>query len=267
MAMIRSAPSCLAARTAISPTAPSPTTATVLPGPACAASAANQPVPSTSEAASSAGIRSGSGWPGVATRVPSACGIRAFVGLGADRPATNEAWTHLDWKPAWQISQVLSEMTNEPTTKSPTLTVRDLAADLLDHPDVLVAHQEMVGRLHAAVGPQVGPADAGRAQPHDRIGRLDDRRVLAVLHAHVTWAVHDHSTHCSASLIAVRLFAVMAARPARDRVSRLRPSLPTPRRQASGTDAGRPSRTPPIEILLHRVGIDQPVCSSGVYVA
>ena len=76
-AMMRSAPSCLAARMPSSPTAPSPTTATVLPGPASAATAANQPVPSTSEAAISDGIRSGSGMPGVATRVPSASGMRA----------------------------------------------------------------------------------------------------------------------------------------------------------------------------------------------
>ena len=76
-AMIRSAPSCWAARTPSRPTAPSPTTATVLPGPASAATAANQPVPSTSEAASSDGIRSASGMPGVATRVPSASGMRA----------------------------------------------------------------------------------------------------------------------------------------------------------------------------------------------
>ena len=60
------------------PTAPSPTTATVLPGPASAATAANQPVPSTSDAASSDGIRSASGCPGVATRVPSASGMRAY---------------------------------------------------------------------------------------------------------------------------------------------------------------------------------------------
>ena len=52
MAMTRSAPSWLAARTAMSPTAPSPTTATVSPGPASAATAPNHPVPRTSEAAS-----------------------------------------------------------------------------------------------------------------------------------------------------------------------------------------------------------------------
>src|SRR5215217_3785229 len=61
MAMICSAPSWLAASTASSPTAPSPTTATVLAGPASAATAANQPVPSTSEAASRLGISSAAG--------------------------------------------------------------------------------------------------------------------------------------------------------------------------------------------------------------
>jgi hypothetical protein len=76
MAMIRSAPSWLAASTASSPTAPSPTTATVLGGPASAATAPNQPVPSTSEAASKLRIRSSEGMSGVATRVPSARGTR-----------------------------------------------------------------------------------------------------------------------------------------------------------------------------------------------
>src|SRR5438552_5320218 len=50
MAMILSAPNCLAERTARSPTAPSPTTTTVAPGFTFAASAANQPVPRTSDA-------------------------------------------------------------------------------------------------------------------------------------------------------------------------------------------------------------------------
>ncbi len=121
--MTRSAPSCLAARTDIRPTAPSPTTATVLPGPASAATVAYQPVPSTSEAASRAGISSGSGCPGVATRVPSASGIRAFSAWVPIPAWTNSACTHFDWNPARQISQVLSEMTNDPTTKSPGLTV------------------------------------------------------------------------------------------------------------------------------------------------
>src|SRR5918995_227279 len=86
MAMIRSAPSCLAASTASSPTAPSPTTATILPGPASAAEAANQPVPSTSEAASKLGIRSSAGRSGGATNVPSASGTRSSSALGPQGP-------------------------------------------------------------------------------------------------------------------------------------------------------------------------------------
>ena len=48
--------------------------------------------------------------------------MRAFAAWVPIVCETNSAWTHLDWKPDWQISQVLSEMTNDPTTKSPTFT-------------------------------------------------------------------------------------------------------------------------------------------------
>lgn len=74
--LIRSAPICFAERTPSKPTAPSPTTTTVLPGPASAASAANQPVPRTSEVASRLGTRTLPGNSGVATSVPSASGTR-----------------------------------------------------------------------------------------------------------------------------------------------------------------------------------------------
>jgi hypothetical protein len=86
IAMTRSAPSCFVASTASSPTAPSPTTATVLPGPASAATAPNQPVPSTSEAASRLGIRSSAGISGVATRVPSAKGMRSRSACAPSEP-------------------------------------------------------------------------------------------------------------------------------------------------------------------------------------
>ena len=75
-ATIVSAPSWDAASTAHSPTAPSPTTATLLPGPTPAETAPCQPVLITSERASSEPIRSASGGPGVASRVPSALGTR-----------------------------------------------------------------------------------------------------------------------------------------------------------------------------------------------
>src|SRR6266511_3941712 len=96
MAMIRSAPRCRAASTASRPTAPSPTTATVLPGPALAATAPNQPVPSTSEAARKLGIRSFGGRSGVATRVPSASGTRASSACVPMVPMGSR-WIHALW--------------------------------------------------------------------------------------------------------------------------------------------------------------------------
>ncbi|ESW83872.1 hypothetical protein X770_25105 [Mesorhizobium sp. LSJC269B00] len=77
MAMMRSAPISLAASTPIRPTAPSPTTTTVDPSLTSAASAAYQPVPSTSDTASRSGMRSAGGTSAVATSVPSARGTRA----------------------------------------------------------------------------------------------------------------------------------------------------------------------------------------------
>jgi len=70
--MILSAPICLADSTPSKPTAPSPTTTTVEPGFTFAASAANHPVPMTSEKANKLGTTSPEGTSGVATRVPSA---------------------------------------------------------------------------------------------------------------------------------------------------------------------------------------------------
>lgn len=72
MAMTRSAPICEAAKTPQRPTAPSPTTTTVLPGGTSALSAACQPVHMTSDSASRLGTRSSVGCSGVASRVPSA---------------------------------------------------------------------------------------------------------------------------------------------------------------------------------------------------
>ena len=94
MAMIRSAPICLAESTPSRPTAPSPTTTTVDPGFTLAASAANQPVPSTSEVVSRLGTRSSGGTPGVGTSVPSASGTRS---TGACARVMNSRCTHDDW--------------------------------------------------------------------------------------------------------------------------------------------------------------------------
>src|SRR4051812_27068529 len=81
------------------------------------------------------------------------------------------------------------------------LDAADVAADLLDDADVLMAHRaRLLHRVDAAVWPQVGSADAGRRQPDDRVGRLLDGRVRTVLDSDVARCVHNGSTHEVASL-------------------------------------------------------------------
>ena len=48
-------------------------------------------------------------------------------------------------------------MTNDPTTKSPTLIVLHIRADLLDDADVFVPHHLVIGRFDTSVGPQAAP--------------------------------------------------------------------------------------------------------------
>jgi hypothetical protein len=76
----------------------------------------------------------------------------------------------------------------------------DLAAHLLDDADVLVPHRPRpVDLLHAAVGPQVGPAHAGRGEPDDGVGRLGDRRLVALFDADVAGGVEHRSSHGGSS--------------------------------------------------------------------
>jgi hypothetical protein len=72
----------------------------------------------------------------------------------------------------------------------------DGAADLLDDAAVLVPHRGRLGdRLEAAVGPKIRAAHAGRRDPDDGIRRLHDLRGVALLEAHIAWAVEDGSVH------------------------------------------------------------------------
>ena len=58
--------------------------------------------------------------PGTTTRVPSARATRVYSAwVSPMKPPLAQR----DWKPSSQISQVLSLMQKEPTTKSPTLTL------------------------------------------------------------------------------------------------------------------------------------------------
>src|SRR3954447_24496666 len=198
--MMRSAPSCFAARMPRSPTAPSPTTATVLPGPASAASAANQPVTSTSEAGIREGMRSGFGH--------ARGGDEGAVGerdagqfrLGADGPHQHPVHA-VGLVPGLADLAAVVGGPEGPDDEVADLDGADLGADLLDDANVLVTHDLVRDRLCAPVGPQVAAADAGRREADDRVCRRDDLGVLAVLDPDVTGSVHDDLTHwmCSCS--------------------------------------------------------------------
>src|SRR5438477_531001 len=72
----------------------------------------------------------------------------------------------------------------------------DRAADLLDDPAVLVAERcRLRHRLDAAVGPEIGPAHARGRHPDDRIRRLRDPRLFALLETHVARCIQNGSSH------------------------------------------------------------------------
>ena len=74
----------------------------------------------------------------------------------------------------------------------PRLDVADLAADLDHRAAVFVPHVHRRGdRVRAAVGPEVGPADAGGGEPDDGVGGLEDRGLRDVLVADVAGAVEN----------------------------------------------------------------------------
>src|SRR6266404_5262371 len=160
--MIRSAPISWAESTPSRPTAPSPTTATLAPDFTFAASAANQPVPITSESANRLGIRSSEGTSGVATSVPSARGTRSN---GACAPPTNSFCWQDVWYPAWQCGQVLSEAKNEPMTNWPGLT--DLTA--LPTSSTMPQYSWPIG-----VGWAIGwiPRYGHRSDPHTHVAEI-----------------------------------------------------------------------------------------------
>ncbi len=89
---------------------------------------------------------------------------------------------------------MLSEAKVDPATKSPTYAPY-LVADLLDDADGLVAHRLRLRFLDAAVGPQVGTADAGGGDADDRVGRFEDGRVVTLVDTNVAGGAHYNSTH------------------------------------------------------------------------
>lgn len=72
----------------------------------------------------------------------------------------------------------------------------DVTADLFDDTDVLVAHRSRaVDAIDAAIGPEVGAADARRRQSDDGVGRFDDRGLWDVLDSYVARSVKDGCKH------------------------------------------------------------------------
>jgi hypothetical protein len=124
------------------PTAPSPTTATVFPGPA-----------SASEAASRAGISSGSGCPEGGDQ--GAVGQRdaGLLRLGAD-PRVDELGVHaLGLEPGLaDLAGVVGD-DERADHEVPGLDGLHGRADLLDDADVLMSHEGVVGGLDTAVRP------------------------------------------------------------------------------------------------------------------
>src|SRR5262245_29563060 len=160
--MIRSAPNCFEAITPHRPTAPSPTTATVLLGPAFAATAAWWPVPITSVSVSDEDISTSSSATGSTTSVPSACGTRtasswAPVNIARAIPPTMKTFT---------LQALATENTRAVRPQKrrqhqvAALDNRRVGADGLDDTDELVTHPTTrFARLHRLVRAQIAPTD------------------------------------------------------------------------------------------------------------
>jgi hypothetical protein len=179
------------------PTAPSPTTATDLPGPTFAATAAWWPVPMTSVRVSSDGISASSSRTGNTTSVPSACGTRTLTLAAVDvAPAVATAMQALALQPlaAEHARSVRPEERRQ--HQIPGLHCAHLGADSIDDADELMSHTATgVVAGHRLVRPKIATADGGARHPHERVGRLDQVGVGNALDADVAGAVHQRRAH------------------------------------------------------------------------
>ena len=197
IAMTRSAPSCDAASTPHSPTAPSPTTATVMPGRTPAETAACQPVLITSDSASRLRDQVVRRQFGVAhqgavgQRDPDELGLAAVVAA---------AVAQADWNPARQCGQVLSERQEAADDELPGRDRGDVGADLLDDAAVLVADRRAARAILSI------PRYGHRSEPQTQVATV--RTIASVgstiggigslFDAYVTGGVQDGSAHAGA---------------------------------------------------------------------
>jgi hypothetical protein len=77
----------------------------------------------------------------------------------------------------------------------------DAGSHFLDHADAFVAQHEAGDRGESAViAVEVGAANAGARDSHERVGRCLERRVVDALDAHVMGSVENSSFHFDSSL-------------------------------------------------------------------
>src|SRR6266404_6126582 len=191
--MILWAPICLADSTPSKPTAPSPTTTTVESGFTFAASAANHPVPITSESANKLGTISPEGTSGVHQGAVSEWHPQQRCLRRADELRVLARGLITDLAVGAGVVGG-EERSDDELTR---LAGGDCAADLLNDAAVLVSHRRRLGnRLDAAIRPQVRPADTRGRDPDDGICRLDDLRRFALLETHISRPVKNSSSHC-----------------------------------------------------------------------
>ena len=72
----------------------------------------------------------------------------------------------------------------------------DATADFLDHADAFVAeHEAGLDGKGAVIEVEIGAADAGAGDSHERVGGRLERGVVNALDAHVVGTVEDSSFH------------------------------------------------------------------------
>ena len=89
----------------------------------------------------------------------------------------------------------------------------DLASDILDDSDRLVAHRPPARSFREVViRPQVAPADAGPGDPDQSVGRFPDRRIGDGLDPDVVGLVHDRCAHLIDPFVAMTALVRGASR-------------------------------------------------------
>ena len=210
IAMTRSAPSRLAASTAHSPTAPSPTTTTVAPGPtprrdgrvvAGAHDVGQREQPGTATSQAGREWRRASRRP--AAPAPAHPGRRRRARARRDRPTTAPCAQEV-CTPLRQCTQVPSEMANGAITKSPACSVDTSEPTSSTTPTNSCPMRLRLRRLgDPAVGPEVGAADARGDHPDHGVTGKADLGVGDVLDTDVPGSVDEGGAH-SRFLLLVR---------------------------------------------------------------